>query len=241
MYFNGINLKQYFNILDIRRSILPPQMINRQPIPGKAGSIFVKAEHEESTIEVDIEIKGDNKKHLRKIINVLASKLITPEPGELRFYDELDKYYLAVLDGETRLNEFYHFGTATLVFLLLDPIMYGKEVCVSLGNGLNTFYNLGTYKTRGKLIVEVEDMTKEYVKITREDTGEFIYIDKRWPYDDFSFTIDFINEKVEDMRGNSMMTSLTLNSDFFDIPVGECQIRLENIGIAELTFKERWL
>ncbi len=242
MYFRGINLKDYFNILDIRRNILPPQFIARQPKPMGPGSIFVKQQHLEDSIEVDIEIKGEDKNHLRAVISILASKLMGDEkPGKLIFTDEPEHYYLAILEGSTNLNEFYLYGTTTLTFLLPDPIKYGREIRFSMPDGLNTFYNFGTFKTRGKLRVEVNDMTKEYVKITREDTGEFIYIAKRWPYDDFSFIIDFIDEKVEDMQGNSMMRNLTLDSDFFDIPTGECKIRLENVGNGELVFRERWL
>lgn len=236
MYFRGINLKNYFNILDIRRNILPPQNIKRNHIPGRAGSVFVKQEHLENTIEVDIEIKGDNKKHLRTVVNDLASKLVSEQPGKLIFTDEPDKYYLAVLEGDTRLNEFYLFGTTTLVFLCPDPIRYGKTAKVPI-TGTQIFYSLGTYETIGVLTIKITENIN-YLRVTRKDSGNFIYLNDKFNIGD-EIVIDFEKQYIR-KNGYLIMDKLTLESDFFSIPVGECTISLSS-GKGELKFVERWL
>jgi len=235
MYYKGVNLKKYFNILDIRRNILPSHTVLRQPIPGRAGSIVSGRTFEESFIEVDIEIKGNNRNHFRRLVNQLAYILATNEPGKLIFTDEPDKYYLAILEGNTQLREFYLYGTATLVFLIPDPIKFGKKVTIPIGQGVYTFYNNGTHKTRGILTMELETYR---VGVTNRKTGEFISFTNHYEVGDI-FTIDFINEYVT-RNGYSVMDDLILESDFFSLDVGENTLSIVG-GSGELVFRERWL
>lgn len=235
MYFDGINLKNYFKILDIRRNILPPHTILKHSIPGRAGSIVSGSKLEEGSIEVDIELKGKSKPHLRTIINELAPILSSGKPKKLIFTDEPDKYYLAVLEGGTPLREFYTYGLATLIFLVPDPVRYGKKVTIPIEEGDLTFYNLGTYKTKGLLTMK---LINNKVRVSNKNTGEFIELSSYYNKGNV-VTIDFKNEYIM-MNGYSVMDDLILESDFFHFSVGPNTISVVG-GPGEIAFRERWL
>ncbi|WP_130807643.1 distal tail protein Dit [Senegalia massiliensis] len=236
LIFNNTDFSEYVNIENVRKSILPPISTNMITIPGKRGLTFIKNNLEVKYIEVDIRLIEENKNKVRDKMRELAKLLYTKEPKKL-VTDENDKYDIAILDGNTEFEKLLYTGSTTLVFACPDPISYGEEITETLDD--NILLNNGTYETKGIINVQINSNIT-YIKITLLDTGEFLYIENNFVTGD-EVVIDLEKESIR-KNGVLIMEDLYLESDFFSIPTGEYQIKIEPLGVyATLSYIERWL
>lgn len=112
-----------FEILDVRRTILPPADIKTLDIPGRPGTFYMRNEYGALSFEIDIYIKKnptitDLQLQVRNIANFLDAG---PGLGELIFDDEIDKKYNAIISGGTPANQIITFRRGTIVFLAPFP------------------------------------------------------------------------------------------------------------------------
>jgi predicted phage tail component-like protein len=236
MIYNGIDLEQFFKVLKINKSVLPAMENILKEIPGKPGAIVARTKIKPIQISVEVEIKGPSKEGLNAIIRELAGILYTEGTRQLRLPNELDKYYMAKLEGDTALEEILNYGRTVLYFICPDPVAYGKLVRVDL-NSNTKIYNNGTYPSKGIIKIEITEET-DHLEVTLLNTGEFLYIDDNFNTGDI-VVIDLEKEYIT-KNGHSAMPNLYLESDFFEIPVGESEITISN-GNGILEFRERWL
>ena len=236
MIYNGIDLEQFFKILKINKSVLPTIENILKEVPGKPGAIVARTKLRPVQISVEVEVKGPSKEGLNTIIRELAGMLYTEGTRQLRLPSELDKYYMAKLEGDTALEEILNYGRTVLRFICPDPVAYGKLVRVNLNNNTR-IYNNGTYPSKGIIKIEITKKT-DYLKATLLNTGEFLYIDDNFDTGDI-VVIDLEKEYVT-KNGYSAMPNLFLESDFFELPVGEFEITISS-GNGILEFRERWL
>ncbi len=236
MIYNGIDLKQFFKILKINKSVLPTMENILKEIPGKPGAIVSRTKLKPIQISAEVEVKGPSKEGLNTIIRELAGMLYTEGTRQLRLPNEIDKYYMAKLEGDTALEEIFNYGRTVLRFICPDPVAYGKLVEVNLNNNTR-IYNNGTYPSKGIIKIEITEET-DHLEVTLLNTGEFLYIDDNFDAGDIVM-IDLEKEYVT-KNGYSAMPNLYLESDFFEIPVGEFEITISS-GDGILEFRERWL
>ncbi len=236
MTYNGIDLEQFFKILKISKSVLPTIENILKEIPGKPGAIVARTKLKPIQISVEVEIKGPSKEGLNTIIRELAGMLYTEGTRQLRLPNELDKYYMAKLEGDTALEEILSYGRTVLRFICPDPVAYGKLVKVNL-NSNTRIYNNGTYPSKGIIEIEITEET-DHLEVTLLNTGEFLYIDDNFDVGDI-VVIDLEKEYIT-KNGHSAMPNLFLESDFFELPVGEFEITISS-GNGILEFRERWL
>ena len=236
MIYNGIDLEQFFKILKINKSVLPTMENILKEIPGKPGAIVSRTKLKPIQISAEVEVKGPSKEGLNTIIRELAGMLYTEGTRQLRLPNEIDKYYMAKLEGDTALEEIFNYGRTVLRFICPDPVAYGKLVEVNLNNNTR-IYNNGTYPSKGIIKIEITEET-DHLEVTLLNTGEFLYIDDNFDVGDIVM-IDLEKEYVT-KNGYSAMPNLYLESDFFKIPVGEFEITISN-GNGILEFRERWL
>lgn len=236
MIYNGIDLEQFFKVLKIGKSVLPTIENILKEIPGKPGAIVARTKLKPIQISVEVEVKGPNKEGLNTIIRELAGMLYTEGTRQLRLPNELDKYYMAKLEGDTALEEIFNYGRTVLRFICPDPVAYGKLVKVNLNNNTR-IYNNGTYPSKGIIKIEITEET-DHLEVTLLNTGEFLYIDDNFDVGDI-VVIDLEKEYVT-KNGYSAMPNLYLESDFFELPVGDFEITISN-GNGILEFRERWL
>lgn len=235
MIFNNIDFGNYIKVEKVRTTILPPITNKTKEIPGKIGVLYNKNSLGPRYIEVEIRIIEKNKKKVRGKIGVLASLLYTKEPKELRFKEEPNKYYKAILDGSTDLDRFLYTGFSILTFIALDPIAYGETKTIDISSN-TTIINQGSYKTTGRITIEVTQSIG-HIQVTQQNTGEYVYIEHDFVAGD-EVIIDLDREYVT-KNGYSIMKDVYLESDFFDIPVGEFE--LTSSVPATLEYVERWL
>ena len=236
MIYNDIDLEQYIKVLKISKSVLPTMENILKEIPGKPGAIVARTKLKPIQISVEVEVKGSSKEDLNTIIRELARILYTEDARQLQLPNELDKYYMAKLEGDTALEEILNYGRTVLRFICPDPVAYGKLVKVNLNNNTR-IYNNGTYPSKGIIKIEITEET-DHLEVTLLNTGEFLYIDDNFDTGDI-VVIDLEKEYIT-KNGHSAMPNLYLESDFFEIPVGEFEITISN-GNGILEFRERWL
>jgi len=236
MIYNGIDLKQFFKILKINKSVLPTMENILKEIPGKPGAIVSRTKLKPIQISAEVEVKGPSKEGLNTIIRELAGLLYAEGTRQLRLPNELDKYYMAKLEGDTALEEIFNYGRTVLRFICPDPLAYGETITVSNVNG-KKILNHGTAPAKGIITVNITSAVS-FLEITLLNTGEFLYIEDEFEVGDI-VVVDLEAEHVT-KNDYSAMPKLYLESDFFELPVGEFEISVSS-GDTMLEFRERWL
>lgn len=236
MIFNNINISEIAKVLKVRHSLLPPVSNITKRIPGQSGTKYIRTELGERFIDIEVGVKKASKVDLREFCRELAGILYTEEPKKFYLKDEPNKYYMAKLNGSTPLWEFHGLGRVLLQFLCSDPLAYGELKTLTNISG-NTLINNGTYPAKGIITITMADAAED-LEITLLNTGEFLYIADDFIAGDI-IVIDLEKEYIT-KNGHSAMANLYLESDFFDLPVGEFEIAVSS-GTASLEFRERWL
>ncbi|MGH0945297.1 distal tail protein Dit [Bacillus mycoides] len=125
--FNNIR-KDYIQMLVGRkRPSWAPIKRNLVRVPHRPGAFFIHTETEERRIDVPLVIKAKkDMADLQKIKEDLANWLYTEQPAELVFDDELDRTYLAFIDGSIDLDEMVNRGKGVITFVCPMPYKLGK-------------------------------------------------------------------------------------------------------------------
>ena len=125
--FNNIR-KDYIQMLVGRkRPSWAPVKRKLVRVPHRAGALFINTETEERRIDVPLVIKAKkDMADLQKIKENLADWLYTEQPAELIFDDELDRTYLALIDGSVDLDEIVNRGRGVITFVCPMPYKLGK-------------------------------------------------------------------------------------------------------------------
>lgn len=237
MIFNNIDLREYLNFTNIKTSLLPQISNTSKKIPGKNGEVFVKTELGIRAITSDVEVKGISKGDLSRVLTNLSNVLYTAEPKKLKVHDYDEKYYLAILDGSTDLEEILYYGITELTFIAHDPIAYGATLTKTVSAD-TVVMNYGTYDTKGVFTIVLTADTS-LLEVTSITTGKHVSIEHEFIAGDI-VEVDCITEKIT-KNGYLIKDDLTFNSDYFDILKGKNVINISGDEQATLTFTERWL
>lgn len=217
-------------LLDYTTSFLPASNINFIEIPGRDGSISTgKREKQDIIINCEVAFIGETQDIFNNNSWLLGK-------GKLQFYDMLDKYYIGEVIEDLNFRNTEKWKEFNINFRC-DPIKYGEKVIVNNIENDVILYNSGTYKTRGIITIEITEEVN-FLEIILQNTGEFIYLGHSFIPGDI-VKID-LEEEMAYKNGYSIMEDCYLESDFFDIPVGEFRIAT-NTGNATLEYIERWL
>lgn len=125
--FNNVR-KDYIQMLVGRkRPSWAPVKRRLVRVPHRAGALLLNTETEERRIDVPLVIKAKkDMADLQKLKEDLADWLYTEQPAELIFDDELDRTYLALIDGSVDLDEIVNRGRGVITFVCPMPYKLGK-------------------------------------------------------------------------------------------------------------------
>ncbi|PIE97249.1 phage tail protein [Bacillus fungorum] len=125
--FNNIR-KDYIQMLVGRkRPSWAPVKRRLVRFPHRAGALLLHTETEERRIDVPLVIKAEkDMADLQKVKEDLADWLYTEQPAELVFDDELDRTYIALIDGAVDLDEIVNRGKGIITFVCPMPYKLGK-------------------------------------------------------------------------------------------------------------------
>ncbi|WP_242237958.1 distal tail protein Dit [Bacillus cereus group sp. BfR-BA-01316] len=215
--FNNIR-KDYIQMLVGRkRPSWAPVKRNLVRIPHRPGALLLNTETEERRIDVPFVIKAKkDMADLQKLKEDLADWLFTEEPAELIFDDELDRTYLAVVDGATDLDELVNRGKGTLTFVCPMPYKLGPTQTVDFKLDSRGFIanvqNKGSVASNPIFEIEVEKPSTfsdvwngmNYFRIGYPLKADQVPVERnqRVMWDDMSTTVGWTNvAQTEDMTG----------------------------------------
>ena len=207
--FAGQDLSQYCKILNVQRSVLPPRTNYSKSIPSMNGSQYTGYHYGERTVTLEIVINKDKGKteYLNNIKN-LASLLDVKNPSKLYIDDEPDKYYYAILDGETDISQEVLAGTAEITFICFDPLLYSdtwKTFGASADNVIS-IKNEGT--ANAKMIMDIDFNNDACFFQSTNNLGETVLVGqpRKITNDTISVTDILVND---DCTTTTTMTSLS--------------------------------
>ena len=237
--FNGISSDSFGIIVrDIKRPLLPGQNDNYLQIPGRHGSYLFNRELNDRIIEIDCVLADDTMESLRNKLRQIAVWLYVDERKPLSFADELDKYYLAKLDGVIDVEQIIAIGQFTLRFRC-EPFAYGEDVNGFFEGDTVVVNNPGTFEAQPIFKATFTASTSEwkvnldtnYIRIVNDfQSGDVLVVNTETG----AITIN----------GGKALNKLDWqNSEFFAIPPGENTLAITPTGMctAMITFKPRWL
>lgn len=231
MIFNGIDFTEYLVVEKIHESLLPPIENILTTIPRSNKAKFERSNLGPRLIEIEVRIIK-SRKTLEENIRYIAGLLYTTEPKKLVVND---KYYIAILDGETSLETFIHTGSSTLSFIAPDGVAYGNKLKHQI-SGTTQINVSGNYKTLPKFTFNItENINKIEI---RNNLGKYVLINHNFINGDI-VEVDF-DDKWK-VRKNQMVIAkdVTILSDFFSLQRGLNTITV-NVP-CQLEYTERWL
>lgn len=141
--FNG-EMKNYIAIdYSEARPFFASRDLKLSEVPGSAGNILTGIKTSSRRIEVPVLIYYKSFDELQRIKEDMADWLLHERPKELKFFDEPNRVYRAILDGGFSLDERLRVGKGILSFLCPDPYKYG-DTKSSAFSGQKTLNNRGT-------------------------------------------------------------------------------------------------
>ncbi|PEL80014.1 distal tail protein Dit [Bacillus wiedmannii] len=160
--FNNIRKDYVQMLVGRKRPTWSPIKRKLLKVPHRPGAYFLNTETEERRIDVPIFINAKKDiANLQKLKEDLSSWLYTETPVELIFDDELDRTYLAFIDGSLDLDELVNKGRGVISFLCPMPYKLGatktSEFVQSWATETTTYFNNeGSVETPPIIEIEVK-------------------------------------------------------------------------------------
>lgn len=237
--FNGISSDSFGIIVkDIKRPLLPDQNDNYLQIPGRHGSYLFNRELSDRIIEIDCVLAEDTIENLRDKLRQIAVWLYVDERKPLSFADELDKYYLAKLNGAIDVEQIIAIGQFTLRFRC-DPLAYGAEQQASFTDDTVTVTNEGTFEALPVFEATFTAAASEW-KVTLGP--KYVRVVHSFQIGD-TMEVNCATGAVLINGGRALDKLDWQNSVFFSLPPGTntLEITPATVCTATVRFKPRWL
>lgn len=230
MIFNDVDLSDKIIVRKINRSVAPPILNVRMGIPGRAGTVHVRTEHNDRIVSVDVALVGPSRADYLEQVADLAKMICFSEEKELILPDEPDYTYMAILDGETEMKELVYDGEGTLTFLC-RPYKLGMTK-FSTGSSVNA----GAVECPVKITATFT--ADEASDLTISDGTDSIVIDGPFSNGD----VLVIEDGYVTLNDANNMANVQVSSVFFKLPVGDFSITADSSNVElVLEWTELWL
>jgi predicted phage tail component-like protein len=141
--FRGIRSEDInIQVLDVKRTILPPNNVVAVKIPGSPGELFLRSEYDSKQFVISILIEKQlTAAAIQEQAKLVANFLDTTQgPGELIFDDDPTQYYTAIIQDATPTDQITTFRTGTITFFVPQPFSSSSILDQLTLNGfLSTF------------------------------------------------------------------------------------------------------
>ena len=174
--YGGVDLGQYLELRDIRRNILPTRENYSIDIPSMTGKVYNGFKYGERIIEVDFLVKPLNPFEYLQFVRDIATILDVDAPSRLYLMDEPNKYYYAVIDGDTNISEIARgVGEGTITFICYNPIAYSDEEKIFTGANKLTVSNEGT--TKAFPLIDINfSKSASFAQVSNVETGAAVLV-----------------------------------------------------------------
>jgi predicted phage tail component-like protein len=236
--FDGHDLDELFICGEPEITILD-MTPNIKPTDAHEGAVFAGTSFGTSTVKFQIAVIGESAEARRNAFSNLGMWLDVDEPKRLVLPDTPDRYYMAVPSGGLDIKRHYDGEIATLTFVLVNPVAYGREISFTVPSGGSITFNVGgTYKTRPRIQASAVRDSSSLVYGLRLDEQDFVHIATGSAS---ARTVD-VDCDERTCKVNSSVSMITLDSDWLEFEPGTHTLRMDNgTGAATVTYRERWL
>lgn len=141
IHFNGVDLSEYINITDIKREIMPEQIVELGSVSGVIGNYVGDVGLGSRKVEVEYFFNEKTKAGVRARTRELAQVLHTTEAVPMWFEDEPNMKYMAIFSGTSSVEELFTFGKGTLSFIIPEGVALGMsyEKTLEIGTVYSSF------------------------------------------------------------------------------------------------------
>ena len=205
--YGGVDLGQYIEVRSINRNILPTRENYTINIPSMTGSIYNGFKYAERVIEIDFLVKSIDPYLYPQMIRDIATILDVDSPCRLYIMDEPNKYYYAVIDGDTNIAELASgIGEGTITFICYNPIAYSDEEKVFTGTNSVVCSNEGTTKTYPVIDINFSK-SATFAQVSNAQTGAAVLVGE-WPN---------VNQPTAPAKGNVISDPCTVLTDWLAV------------------------
>lgn len=142
--FAGVHSSAFFDVLKIRRAMMPTLSHRTIQVDGRPGAYDVGVDEGMAKFDVDVLLTSADTYDLQEHIRLINDWLYTDDLAVLRFDHEPDKYYNARLTDGTELDSLGSAAFVTLSFVAPDPYARGATQTQTLASeGTSIVYNGG--------------------------------------------------------------------------------------------------
>lgn len=230
LYYDSVELSQYFLIQDLQLNVLPTLKNNIQTLAQKPGSYFESQRIETRKIQLKLKLNCGSRdpQEIFKCWREAKQYLYKTEP-KLLYLNEW-KHIKAILAGETPLQCEGYYGIGTFNFVSYDPFFYGDEHTETM-SGTSSVTIAGEQPVFPKLTLTASSST---VKVTNQATGEFVSVPN--VASGATVVVD-MGKQLTTVNGN--YAPVALESDYFQMS-GTQSIKVEG-ATGNLKYTERYL
>jgi predicted phage tail component-like protein len=176
MWFNGIDLSNYFYVLEVTGRSLSANEISTITVPGMDGSYITSKRKPSVTLNVKAMIVKETENELRQVIDELNDILDTDEEAEIVFSDEPDKTYYGILSDISEDYEIRGVHVVTITFFRSKPYKYGTEKEAIFPSDVVSLPYNGT--APGDPIFELEALQPVTFALIQNHLNEYMMIGK---------------------------------------------------------------
>ena len=231
--YDGVNLCDIFQIVDITIPLLPTVEAVTHDLAQRPGSYF--AARKVGTREIKLKLRLDaetrNPMGIFQAWREYSDVLCKSEPK--RLYLDEEKFCNAIFVGESQIEDDAYYGVIELTFMCFDPYFYGEEHSLDIPTGnrktINPLGNCASFpivtiKTNGTMFA-VKNVT----------TGESVELG---PLSSNVGTITVDMERQISMLGDAYQP-VKLESDYFSVSPGDV-VFFSNCS-GTIAWRDRWL
>jgi len=231
--YDGVNLSDIFEVHDIQIPMLPPIEAVTQEMAERPGAYF----HSRKVKTREIVLKLGLNAGSRCPVDIFhawrehSGLLAKSEPRKLQLKE--DMYLMAMLVGETGIENLGYRGVAELRFACFDPFFYGDEHSVALSSGSNAVRIEGGCATFPTF--QVTGVTGDFT-LTNAGTGEKVKVTGL--ASSTTLVIDMGGYRCT-VNGSYKAADITV-TDFWPLEPGAASLTLSG-GSGTMTYRERYL
>ena len=232
--YNGVDFSGFCSAQVVEKVALPVAT-DTMTVPGRVGALLVSGRIPPRLVRVRLFMDVGFKPGINGLADIrhrIYSALCSVTGAALRLPDEPEfEYRNAVCTDVGPWSSLFEDGEGEVVFTLLDPIAYGRArsetgAAFDVGGSWPTWPTLELMASAGS-VVQVGNGS-ELVRIEHSFSGgEAVRIDCEGE----GVTIDGVDARAD----------VTLESDFFSLAPGGCELSFSGCASHVAAFRERWL
>ncbi len=231
LVFDGVNVSDYFQIVDVSIPLLPSFEAVTHELAQRPGSYFERCNIGTREVKVKLRLDAETRDPMGifRAWRELSSIFSKTEPCKLQLGEE--RYCWAMMTGETEIENEAYYGVVEFTFTCFDPYFYGTGHEIALSDGSTASFAVQGIETYPALELTA---TGTSVTVTNTVTGDYVLVP-----DTASGASGEIDMETQTATIGGEYAPVYLLSDFFAIE-GDAGVKVAGAN-GTLKYTERFL